>query len=72
MDRRRVGVLPGDSPELCEAIGAMDPHTDETRDTATAPAVVGSAATDPFITPPTREQLMVGSANLRRVYKFDA
>jgi hypothetical protein len=40
--------------------------------TATASAVVSPAATDPFIPPPTREQLMAGSANPRRVYKIEA
>ena len=30
---------------------------------------VSSDGTRPFIPPPTREQLMAGSANLRRVYK---
>jgi hypothetical protein len=31
-----------------------------------------TAATDPFISPPSREQLMAGSASLRRVYKIEA
>jgi hypothetical protein len=33
---------------------------------------VSSDGTRPFILPPTREQLMAGSANLRRVYKVEA
>jgi len=33
---------------------------------------VSSDGTRPFIPPPTREQLMAGSANLRRVYKVEA
>jgi hypothetical protein len=32
----------------------------------------GSDGTHPFIPPPTREQLMAGSAKLRRVYKVEA
>jgi hypothetical protein len=35
----------------------------------TAPKISASQPIFPFITPPTREQLMAGSANLRRVYK---
>ena len=46
--------------------------TGETGGTATTSAFVSSAATDPFIRPPTREQLMAGSASLRRVYKVEA
>ena len=45
--------------------------TDETGGTATASAVVSPGAIRPFIPPPTREQLMAGSANLRRVYKVE-
>jgi hypothetical protein len=33
---------------------------------------VASRAIRAFIPPPTREQLMAGSANLRRVYKVEA
>ena len=33
---------------------------------------VSSDGTRPFIPPPTREQLMAGAANLRRVYKVEA
>jgi len=36
-----------------------------------APQAVASHAIRPFIPPPTREQLMAGSANLRRVYKVE-
>ena len=38
----------------------------------TARKNVSSEGTRPFILPPTREQLMAGSANLRRVYKVEA
>lgn len=43
------------------------------RDPAREPArnTVAFFATRPFIPPPTREQLMAGSANLRRVYKVE-
>jgi len=37
----------------------------------TASKTVASNAVRPFIPPPTREQLMAGSANLRRVYKVE-
>ena len=37
-----------------------------------APTTVASEARRDFIPPPTREQLMAGSANLRRVYKIEA
>jgi len=33
---------------------------------------VTSRAIPAFVPPPTREQLMAGSANLRRVYKVEA
>ena len=36
-----------------------------------APKAVASHAIRPFIPPPTREQLMAGSANPRRVYKIE-
>jgi hypothetical protein len=36
-----------------------------------APKTVASRPIRPFIPPPTREQLMAGSANLRRVYKVE-
>ena len=39
---------------------------------AIAPTVVSPSANHPFIPPPTREQLMAGSANVRRVYKVEA
>jgi hypothetical protein len=48
------------------------PTTDEHGCAATAAAVVSRGAIRPFIPPPTREQLMAGSANLRRVYKVEA
>jgi len=37
-----------------------------------APTVVLPYANHSFIAPPTREQLMAGSANVRRVYKVEA
>jgi len=48
-----------------ERLGLWRPTTDEKTGTATAPAI------RPFIPPPTREQLMAGSANPRRVYKIE-
>jgi hypothetical protein len=36
-----------------------------------ASKTVTSDKVRPFIPPPTREQLMAGSANLRRVYKVE-
>jgi hypothetical protein len=42
------------------------PVSDTARNTV-APSVIR-----PFIRPPTREQLMAGSANLRRVYKVES
>ena len=38
----------------------------------TATKNITSHATGDFIPPPTREQLMAGSANLRRVYNIEA
>jgi hypothetical protein len=61
MDRRSLGVLTSDGPDLCEAIGAMEAHRRRNRRRGDGPAVVCSDATDPFIPPPTREQLMAGS-----------
>jgi len=49
----------------------LKPTTGEKGGSATAPAVVCPGAIRPFIPPPTREQLMAGSANLRRVYKIE-
>jgi len=37
-----------------------------------APNTAAPDAIRDFIQPPTREQLMAGSANLRRVYKVEA
>jgi hypothetical protein len=45
---------------------ARHPAPDSTRKN------VSSNGTHPFIPPPTREQLMAGSAKLRRVYKVEA
>jgi hypothetical protein len=39
---------------------------------AIAPTVVSPHEYHSFIAPPTREQLMAGSANVRRVYKVEA
>jgi hypothetical protein len=44
---------------------AAVPVSDAARD------AVGSGTIRAFISPPTREQLMAGSANLRRVYKVE-
>jgi hypothetical protein len=68
----RLGCPPATVLAHAKQLGLWTPVTDETGGTATASAVVSSAATDPFISPPTREQLMAGSASLRRVYKFEA
>ena len=68
----RLGCSPVTVVTYAKQLGLRKPITDETGGTATPSAVVSSAATDPFIPPPTREQLMAGSANLRRVYKIEA
>ena len=68
----RLGCSPATVLTYAKQLGLWTPVTDETGGTASASAVVSSAATDPFITPPTREQLMAGSASLRRVYKIEA
>ena len=65
----RLGCSPVTVVTYAKRLGLI---TDETEGTATAAAVVSAAATDPFILPPTREQLMAGSANPRRVYKIEA
>ena|SRR5215831_1851206 len=68
----RIGGLTSDSPALRRAIWAMEAHHRGKRGgTAIAPAVVSRGAIRPFISPPTREQLMAGSANTRRVYKIE-
>ena len=41
-------------------------------ETAASTAASRSGPARGFIPPPTREQLMAGSANLRRVYKVEA
>ena len=68
----RLGCSPATVVSYVKLLGLWQPTTDETGGTATASAVVSAAATDPFIPPPTREQLMAGSANPRRVYKIEA
>ena len=68
----RLGCSPVTVVTFAKQLGLWTPITDETGGTATTSAVVSSAATDPFITPPTREQLMAGSANPRRVSKVEA
>ena len=68
----RLGCSPVTVVTYAKRLGLWTPITDETGGTATVPAVVSYAATDPFILPPTREQLMAGSANPRRVYKIEA
>ena len=67
----RLGCSPVTVLTYAKQLGLFQPATDEAGGTATAPAVVCSDATDPFIPPPTREQLMAGSANARRVYKIE-
>ena len=67
----RLGCSPVTVLTYAKQLGLWTPVTGETGGTASASA--GSfAATDPFIPPPTREQLMAGSANPRRVYKIEA
>jgi hypothetical protein len=68
----RLGCSPVTVVSYAKELGLWTPVTDETGGPATAPAVVCSDASDPFIPPPTREQLMAGSANPRRVYKIEA
>jgi hypothetical protein len=68
----RLGCSPVTVVSYAKQLGLWTPITDAMGGTASAPAVVTSAATDPFIPPPTREQLMAGSANPRRVYKIEA
>ena len=63
----RLGCSPVTVLSHAEQLGLWKPTTDEKRGTATAPA----GAIRPFIPLPTREQLMAGSANLRRVYKIE-
>ena len=67
----RLGCSPVTVVTYAKQLGLWTPFTDETGGTATAPAVVSAAASAPFIPPPTREQLMAGSANPRRVYKIE-
>jgi len=64
----RLGCSPVTVVSYAKQLGLWTPITG----TATASAVVSPAATDPFIRPPPREQLMAGSANPRRVYKIEA
>jgi hypothetical protein len=68
----RLGCSPVTVLTYAKQLGLWKPTADETGGAATAPAVVCSDATDPFIPPPTREQLMAGSANFRCVYKVEA
>jgi hypothetical protein len=68
----RLGCSPVTVVTYAKQLGLWTPVTDEMGDTATASAVLSSAALVPFIPPPTREQLMAGSANPRRIYKIEA
>ena len=68
----RLGCSPVTVVTYAKQLGLWTPVTGEAGGPATASAVVSSDATDPFIPPPTREQLMAGSANARRVYKIEA
>jgi hypothetical protein len=68
----RLGCSPVTVLTYAKQLGLWTPLTNETGGTATAPAVVSPDAVHPFIPPPTREQLIAGSANPRRVYKIEA
>ena len=63
----RLGCSPVTVLSYAEQLALWKPTTDEKRGTATAP----TGASRPFILPPTREQLMAGSANPLRVYKIE-
>ena len=67
----RLGCSPATVLNCAEQLGLWTPNISERGDTTAVPAVVCSDATEPFISPPTREQLMAGYANLRRVYKIE-
>jgi hypothetical protein len=64
----RLGCSPVTVVSYAKQLGLWTPITG----TATASAVVSPGAVRRFIPPPTREQLMAGSANPRRVYKIEA
>ena len=68
----RLGCSPATVVSYAKQLGLWDPTTAEKGVTATAPAAVSPGEIVPFIPPPTREQLMAGSANARRVYKIEA
>jgi hypothetical protein len=68
----QLGCSSATALSYAKQLGLCQPTTDEEGGAATAPAVVSRRAIRPFIPPPTRAQLMAGSANLRRVYKFEA
>jgi hypothetical protein len=68
----RLGCSPVIVVSYAKQLGLWTPIVDEPGGAARTSAVVSSAATDPFIRPPTREQLMAGSANPRRVSKVEA
>jgi hypothetical protein len=68
----RLGCSPVTIVTYAKQLGLWDPTAAEKGATATAPAVVYPGEIGPFIPPPTREQLMAGSANPRRVYKIEA
>ena len=68
----RFGCSPVAVLTYAKQLGLWTPITDEPGGTPTASAVVSPGAIRPFIPPPSREQLMAGSANLRRVYKIEA
>jgi len=54
------------------AVAEMTGKKAETSGSKPASNTVASRATHGFIPPPTCEQLMAGSNNLRRVYKVEA
>jgi hypothetical protein len=68
----RLGCSPVTVVTYAKLLGLWTPITDETGGTAIAASVVSPDPIRPFIPPPTREQLMAGSANPRRVYKIEA
>jgi hypothetical protein len=68
----RLGCSPVTVVSYAKQLGLWTPIADETEGAATAPAVACSDEDRPFIPSPTREQLMAGSVNPRRVYKIEA
>jgi len=67
----RMGCSPATVLRYARRLRLRKPTTGEKGGTATVPTVVSPDAIRPFILPPTRAQLMAGSANPRRVYKIE-